>query len=153
MSKNMGSSLANCVPHSVDIPCSQATSFRTKTNGGRCVKFANRSEVRVGVELAVDEVSELPPPFHTSDPNPVAVVIKGWISKLRRRDHKRSFFYKLLRQNAVQLWPQIFLVPVLEKTRTGHRRLEFVTEVFAIIDLSVSLSRLAAALRRWPTNA
>jgi hypothetical protein len=41
----------------------------------------------------------------------------------------------------------------LEKTRTGHRRLEFVTEVFAIIDLSVSLSRLAAALRRWPTNA
>ena len=38
----------------------------------------SRTDLRseVGDELAVDEVSKLPPPFHTSDPDPVAVVIR-----------------------------------------------------------------------------
>src|SRR5207245_4598303 len=67
---------------------------------------------------------------YSRDSNSVAVVIERWIGKLRRRDHERAFLDEALRQNAVQLRPEVFLFPILKNARARHRRLEFVTEVF-----------------------
>src|SRR6266851_10287356 len=83
-----------------------------------------------GSDSAVDKVGKLPTSPNTRDPDPVTVVIERWIGKLRRRDHEGAFLDESLRQNAVQLGPEVFLFPILKNARARHRRLEFITEVF-----------------------
>jgi len=89
--------------------------------------------VRLGLTrhfpLPIDEVGELPAAPDTRNSNPVAVVIERWIGKLRRRDHKRAFLDESLRQNAVQLRPEVFLFPILKNARARHRRLKLVAEI------------------------
>src|SRR5439155_3568133 len=82
-----------------------------------------------GFASAVNEVGKLPTSPDPCDPDPVAVVIERRIGKLRRRDHESAFLDKSLRHNAVQLGPEVFLLPILKNTGTGHGRLEFVTEI------------------------
>src|SRR5260370_7021973 len=74
------------------------------------------------VGLPVGKIGELPAAPDTRNSDPVAVVIERWIGKLRRRDHKRAFLDESLRQNAVQLRPEVVLFPILKNARARHRR-------------------------------
>src|SRR6267143_5654633 len=78
---------------------------------------------------AVHKVGELPAPVDTPEPCAVAIVIERFVGELRWRYHETALLHEFLRQDAVQLRPEILLVPVLKDTFPGFLRIQAVTKV------------------------
>src|SRR6202043_4209525 len=81
---------------------------------------------------AVHKVGELPAPVDAPEPRAVAIVIERFVGELRWRHHEIAFLHEFFRQDAVQLRPEVLLVPVLKDTFAGFLGFRPVTKARGI---------------------